>query len=149
MNKDIQKQLDEIGNKSFSKLTDKQLLQFEEFTKKGAQASLKSPKFLEVRSKGGKKLKELKKGIFGLSKEEKSKYASKAGKIGSNVQIQKGLGIHTNDSSLRKEWARLGGLAVIENLNKEKICPHCNLKTRGAGYNRWHGDNCKLKKGVR
>ena len=33
----------------------------------------------------------------------------------------------------------------ISKLNLYKICPYCNIKTRGAAYNRYHGDKCKKK----
>lgn len=141
MNKDIQKLIDDSKDKRYSKLTDKQLNQFEEFVKKGAKASLKSSKFLEVRSKGGKVI-----GKKNVESGHLSSIQSIGGKAGAKSQIKNGIGIHTTDESKRKEWARLGGLAVIDKLNEYKICPHCKIKTRGAAYNRWHGDKCKHKK---
>jgi hypothetical protein len=36
--------------------------------------------------------------------------------------------------------ARNGGIAVTSIL---KECPHCNKISKGVGYNRWHGNNCK------
>jgi hypothetical protein len=29
-------------------------------------------------------------------------------------------------------------------LNEYKTCPHCGMYSRGLGYNRYHGDKCKL-----
>ena len=139
MNKDIQKLIDDSKDKGYSKLSDKQLSQFEDFVKKGAKASVKSSKFLEVRSKGGKVI-----GKRNVESGHLKSIASLGGKAGAESQMKNGLGIHT-DKETRREWARLGGLASIERLNKEKICPHCKLKSKGAGYNRWHGDNCKHK----
>jgi hypothetical protein len=33
----------------------------------------------------------------------------------------------------------------MKKLNIYKTCPYCNTTTRGAAYNRWHGENCKKK----
>jgi hypothetical protein len=68
---------------------------------------------------------------------------SSGGKVGGKVQFKKGLGIHNPDKVL--EYKRLGGLAQVKNLNLDKTCPHCGVLSRGAGYNRWHGDKCKQK----
>jgi hypothetical protein len=140
MNKDIQKLIDDSKDKKYSKLSDKQLSQFDDFVKKGANASIKSSKFLEVRSKGGKI-----QGKRNVKSGHLKSIASLGGKAGAKTQIEKGLGIHT-DKETRKEWSRLGGLAVIDNLNRERQCPYCSIKTKGAAYNRWHGDNCRHKK---
>ena len=64
-----------------------------------------------------------------------------------------------------KEIARLGGLKqgpiqgkknaesgmfsalgkkMSEFNNRIRTCPHCGITTRGVGYERWHGDKCKL-----
>jgi len=29
--------------------------------------------------------------------------------------------------------------------NRIRTCPHCNITTRGVGYERWHGDKCRKK----
>lgn len=51
---------------------------------------------------------------FQLFDEEKRKaIAARAGQIGGTKQKELGLGIHT-DEETRREWARLGALAVIE-----------------------------------
>ena len=107
--------------------------------KDGAQASLKSEKFLEVRSKGGKVI-----GKRNVESGHLASICSAGGKAGAKSQIEKGLGIHT-DSETRREWARLGGLKTVTKLNIEKTCPYCGIITRGAAYNRWHGDKCKHK----
>lgn len=135
---DVLKVLEE-ANKVSSNLTDKQLAQFNEFVNKGAQASLKSDKFLEVRSKGGKVI-----GRLNVESGHLKNIASLGGKAGTKVQMEKGLGIHV-DSETRREWSRLGGLKTIGHLNRERTCPYCNIVTKGAAYNRWHGEKCKHK----
>ena len=32
--------------------------------------------------------------------------------------------------------------------NKTKTCPHCGVTQKVMTYGRWHGDNCKQKKGL-
>ncbi len=32
----------------------------------------------------------------------------------------------------------------MNKLNEYKTCPHCGIYSRGLGYNRYHGDKCKL-----
>lgn len=143
MRKDIQALLDETKEKKYSKLTDKQLSQFEEFVKKGGKTkSRKKTKHLKQLAKTHSPLQ----GKKNVESGHLKSIASDGGKRGSKIQMQKGLGIHTKDEKLRKEWSRLGGLAVIDKLNEYKVCPYCKIKTRGAAYNRWHGNNCKLKK---
>jgi hypothetical protein len=56
----------------------------------------------------------------------------KQGPIQGQKNIESGL-----ISNLGKKMSELN--------NKEQICPYCNIKSRGAGYHRWHGENCKSK----
>jgi hypothetical protein len=133
----IKQELKKVSESKFANKTDNQLAQFDEFVRKGAQASIKSDKFLEVRSKGGK--------VAGRRNVESGHLASiqsKAGKAGAKTQMEKGLGIHV-DKETRREWSRLGGLKTIGQLNRERTCPYCGIVTKGAAYNRWHGDKCK------
>lgn len=150
MRSKVQNDLNKL-NKVLGNLTDKQHEQYV------SEAHKKQNK--ERASKGGKSKSDKKlKHIAFLAKTHSPIQGNKnvesgllksiqsiGGKAGSKVQMEQGLGIHV-DSETRREWSRLGGLAVIDSLNKEKICPHCKIKSRGAGYNRWHGDNCKMKK---
>lgn len=151
---DILKVLEE-ANSSLSNLTDKQIQQYsseahkkqnKQRASKGGTKTLKGKGYTKIQKKGNQVAFELGVGIHNKDNKNYKKWKSAAGKIGADSQIKKGLGIHTKDDKKRKEWARLGGLAVIDKLNKYKTCPHCKINTRGAAYNRWHGDNCKHKK---
>ena len=42
------------------------------------------------------------------------------------------------------EKAREARRTNMNKLNEYKTCPHCNIYARGLGYNRYHGDKCKL-----
>lgn len=45
-----------------------------------------------------------------------------------------------NAKNPKKSWK------TLYELNQQyKTCPHCNMVTRAAGYNRWHGDKCKQR----
>lgn len=147
---DIDKILQE-ANDALGKLTDKQIQQYiseghkkqnsERASKGGSTKSVKKTKHLKKLAKTHSPIQGKKNVESGLLKS----ICSDGGKAGTKVQMEKGIGIHT-DKETRREWSRLGGLVVIDSLNKEKICPHCKIVSRGAGYNRWHGDNCKHKK---
>ena len=141
--KDIIKQeLKKVSESKFANKTDKQLSQFDEFVKKGAEASVKSPIKIKQRSDLAKVYGK----ILGKNNVESGhlkSIASSGGKIGGKVQFENGLGIHNPDKAL--EYRILGGLAQVKNLNLDKTCPHCGVLSRGAGYNRWHGDKCKHK----
>lgn len=105
-------------------------------------------------SMGGKKSQEAKKARgesngFQLFDEAKRKaVASKAGSIGGSKQKELGLGIHV-DEETRREWARLGALAVIEkngftdpNRQAERG-KKGGVKNKGA---RWYNDGVTLFK---
>lgn len=146
MNKDIQKLIDDSKNKSYSKLSDNRLNQFEEFTIKGGKAS-------------GKLHYKKKTGIFARSESKIKSDASKGGKIGGKV-----VGAMMRESGhlarICSMGGKIGGKKNVESghlakirigggkTSSEKIykCPHCNKELKGAIYFRWHGDNCKHKK---
>lgn len=105
-------------------------------------------------SMGGKKSQETKKARgesngFQLFDEAKRKaVALKAGSIGGSKQKELGLGIHV-DEETRREWARLGALAVIEkngftdpNRQAERG-KKGGVKNKGA---RWYNDGVTLFK---
>ena len=153
MRSKVQKKINE-SNKVLGKLTDKQLEQYvsdahkkqnKERASKGGIKTLRGNGYTKIQKKGNQVAFEMGVGIHDKTNPNYKKWKSNAGKKGALRQISDGIGIHV-DSETRREWSRLGGLAVIDSLNKEKICPHCKIKSRGAGYNRWHGDNCKHKK---
>jgi len=149
----IQKILEE-SNKVLPKLTDKQYEQYSseehknqnrQRASKGGTKSMPKGVYGEVQKKGHKVAKEKEVGIHNKDNPSYKKWKSEAGMKGAKRQMKDGIGIHT-DSETRKEWSRLGGLKVISSLNREKTCPYCNVISKGAGYNRWHGENCKYKK---
>lgn len=111
---------------------------------RGGNTSMPKGVYGNVQKKGNESAYEMGAGIHNKDNPNYKKWKSNAGKLGGNTNKQLGLGIHDPIKSL--EYKRLGGLAQVKNLNIDKICPHCNITTRGAGYNRWHGDNCKHKK---
>jgi hypothetical protein len=119
--------------------------QLKKTANKGGIQTLRGRGYTSIQKKGNKTAFEKGVGIHNKENPNYKKWKSEAGSKGAKRQMSDGIGIHT-DKETRREWSRAGGLAVIDQLNKEKICPHCKLKSRGAGYNRWHGDNCKLKK---
>ena len=40
--------------------------------------------------------------------------------------------------------SKLGKHMTIYN-NRLQTCPYCEKESKGIGYNRWHGENCKFK----
>lgn len=49
-----------------------------------------------------------------------------------------------------KKNAESGHISALGKKNSEfnnriRTCPHCNIVTRGVGYERWHGDKCRKK----
>ena len=50
---------------------------------------------------------------FWSTEEGRTRRASMGGKIGAKNQIKNHIGIHTDDTSQRSEWARLGGKAHV------------------------------------
>ena len=142
------------SNKVLGKLTDKQLEQYvseahkiqnKKRASKGGITTLRGKGYTKIQKKGTKVAHQMGVGIHDKTNPNYKKWKSEAGLKGAKRQMNDGIGIHT-DKETRREWSRAGGYAVIEQLNKEKVCPHCKLKSRGAGYNRWHGDNCRFKK---
>lgn len=83
-----------------------------------------------------------------FDKERRKAIAAKAGAISGTKQKELGLGIHT-DEETRREWARLGALAVIEqNGFKDKARQSergkkGGIKNKGA---RWYNDGSTLFK---
>ena len=153
MRSKVQKEINEI-NKVLGKLTDKQYEQYtseahktqnKKRASKGGIKTLRGNGYTKIQKKGNQVAFEMGVGIHDKTNPNYKQWKSNAGKKGANRQMNDGIGIHV-DKETRREWSRLGGLAVIDSLNKERICPHCKLKSRGAGYNRWHGNNCKMKK---
>lgn len=48
-------------------------------------------------------------------------------------------------SKINKENGHMSqlGKKMTEYNNRVQICPHCGIESRGVGYIRWHGNNCK------
>lgn len=118
--------------------------QFLEFTKIGGKASMPKGVYGKTQRLGNKTSYEKGFGIHNRNNPNFLKWRYDAGKKGGKIQFEKGIGIHNPDKM--KEYQRLGGLAQVKNLNIEKTCPYCGINTKGAAYNRWHGDRCKDKK---
>jgi hypothetical protein len=153
MRSKVQKEINEVSKK-LGNLTDKQLEQYvseahkkqnKERASKGGIKTLRGRGYTSIQKKGNKTAFEMGVGIHNKENPNYKKWKAEAGIKGAKRQMSDGIGIHT-DKETRREWSRLGGLKSAELLNKEKICPHCKIVSRGAGYNRWHGDNCKMKK---
>lgn len=155
MNKEQINKILEESNYSLGNKTDKQILQYlseghkmqnKQRASKGGTKAMPKGVYGSVQKKGNKIVVENKLGIHNKLNPNYKQWKSNSGKEGAKRQIKDGIGIHTTDLQTRREWARLGGLAQVKNLNIEKKCPHCGINSKGAGYNRWHGDNCKYKK---
>lgn len=74
--------------------------------------------------------------------------AAKAGAIGGAKQKELGLGIHA-DEETRREWARLGALAVIEKNGFTDAAKQAERGKKGGVKNkgaRWYNDGTKLFK---
>ena len=86
---------------------------------------------------------------FQLFDEEKRKaIASKAGSIGGKKQKELGMGIHT-DEETRREWARLGAMAVIEKNGFKDAARQSERGKKGGVKNkgaRWYNDGTTLFK---
>lgn len=105
-------------------------------------------------SMGGKKSQEAKKARgeangFQLFNEERRKaIASKAGSIGGTKQRQLGIGIHV-DEETRREWARLGALAVIEKNGFTDATRQSERGKRGGiknrGFKWYHDEKAEFK----
>jgi hypothetical protein len=153
MRSKAQKQINE-ASKVLGNLTDKQHEQYlseghkkqnKQRASKGGTKSMPKGVYGKVQKKGNKVAKEKGVGIHDKNNPNYKKWKSDAGKKGAERQMKDGIGIHT-DLETRREWSRLGGLKTIGHLNRERTCPYCGIKTKGAAYNRWHGENCKHKK---
>jgi hypothetical protein len=90
---------------------------------------------LEGMKKGGKiagKINGIKKRDNGTLK----KFQSEGGKVRGPIQ-----------GKINKEnghMSKLGKQMTIYN-NRIQICPYCGKESKGVGYSRWHGENCKFK----
>lgn len=86
---------------------------------------------------------------FQLFDEEKRKaVASKAGSIGGKKQKELGMGIHT-DEETRREWARLGAMAVMEKNGFKDAARQSERGKKGGVKNkgaRWYNDGTTLFK---
>jgi hypothetical protein len=86
----------------------------------------------EARSKGGKTSGTMQRDN-GLLK----KFQSEGGKARGKIQGEKNKPML---SKLGKEMSKYN--------NRIQTCPHCGIISKGVGYIRWHGDKCKMKKGL-
>jgi hypothetical protein len=149
------KEIDKIlqsSNESLGNKTDKQILQYvseghkkqnKERASKGGTKAMPKGVYGKVQKIGNDAAFKMKVGIHNKSNPNYKNWKSDAGSQGAKSQMKNGIGIHNPDKAL--EYKRLGGLSQVKNLNIEKTCPHCGVISKGAGYNRWHGDNCKHK----
>lgn len=146
-NKDLQKMLTEF-EKEFGHIKEWEIdrnNQLASVASEGGKKTLPKGIHTEIQKLGNKKAVATEKGIHSPKyKDKRSEWGSLAGKKGGKSCKEQGKGIHVDDET-RKEWARLGGIAAMELRNREQTCPHCNKTSRGGGYFRWHGDNCKQK----
>jgi hypothetical protein len=120
--------------------------QFQSIATLGGSKTLKGKGYTDIQKKGTDTIIHKRLGLFNPKYDEvRKEWGNKGGMRGGPSCVSKRKGIHIDDDVLRREWARLGGLKTISNLNRERECPYCGIKTRGAAYNRWHGENCKHK----
>lgn len=62
-----------------------------------------------------------------------------------NFQIAGGKSRGPIQGKINKENGHMSNLGkqMTEFNNRVQICPHCGIESRGVGYIRWHGNNCK------
>jgi len=143
--KKLQSELNSISEKKFSKLTDKQLAQYDSMEfKNGAKTGgrIGGPK-------AGKIAKENKLGFHSMKKEDRVKLSKEIGnRIGPRSK-QEGFGIFGLSKKETIKNAIAGGKASAKSKkhpNNVKVkCEHCGFKTSLPLYKRWHGNNCKHK----
>ena len=112
----------------------------------------------EGSKKGAAKIKELGIGIYSINKEQRIELGKEFGKKGiewnknnpqhlKNIQIIGGKIRGPIQGKINKEnghISQLGKQMTIYN-NRLQTCPYCGKESKGIGYSRWHGENCKLK----
>lgn len=81
---------------------------------------------LKMRTKIGKELYKLKKGVHSLSKEERIENASKAGKIGGKISYEKGVGVFSLTLEQKREiskktYSKGKGIASISSERRSEI----------------------------
>jgi hypothetical protein len=108
--------------------------------------------------KGAAKIKELGIGIYSMTKEQRIELGKNS--IDKLVQWNKNNPEHLKNQqsiggkirgpiqgNINKEnghISQLGKQMTIYN-NRLQTCPYCGKESKGVGYSRWHGENCKLK----
>ena len=120
----IQEELNKVSESKFAKKTDKQLLQYD---------SLEYKNGAKLGGKIGGKISGTIQRDNGLLKKFHSEGGKAVGKIQGKKNIESGL------------ISELGKKNCLFN-NREQVCPYCGIKTKGVGYQRWHGERCKHKK---
>jgi len=166
MNKDIQKLIDDSKDKRYSKLSDKQLEQYnsEEFKKgaiSGGKASGNFTKELgtgihnqknrnEWAKMGGKAV-----GYIQGKKNAESGLISNLGKINASKTHECPYCKKIGKSSSMFQWHfdkckwKNNPKPIVEpkiNINKQiHTCPYCSKTIQGRNYFKWHGDKCKHK----
>lgn len=80
----------------------------------------------------------------------KKEWSSKGGNVSGKKSFSKKIGIHTTDETLRKEWAALGGYAVVDELNdKNRENGHWKkLAESKIGVPRTEDTKAKIQKGT-
>jgi hypothetical protein len=124
---DIQKIIDDSKHKTYSKLSDKKLAQFDEFLTKG--------RGIGGNVMGNTHYKNLT-GIFSMSKEKTKQTKINGGKAAGKLAVERGT-------------VSKAGKASIESPNhvnnKRLTCPHCNKDGGYSAMKRHHMDRCKFK----
>jgi len=64
------------------------------------------------------------------------KFQSAGGKVRGPIQ--------GNINKQNGHMSQLGKQMTIYN-NRLQTCPYCGKESKGVGYSRWHGENCKFK----
>jgi hypothetical protein len=119
----LQKELNSISEKKFSKRTDKQLSQYEEFVKAGGYAVVDKLNKLNKKTGHWRKLGDAK---IGVSRDEETKKKIQAGTSHSwRVILQ-----FSKDGKLIKEWKNLASIRDELGFAHTNICACCQNKPK-------------------
>ena len=119
----LQAELNSISDKNFSKRTDKQLSQFEDFVKAGGYSVVDELNKQNKKSGHWRKLGDAK---IGVARDEKTKMKIKEGTSHSWRTILQ----YSKDGKLIKKWKNLASIKEELGFNHTNICACCQNKPK-------------------
>ena len=124
------KELPGVSHDELAKLTVSKMAR-----QQGAETS-RNKQTKETLSKGGKNAIKKRKSNKDKWNASVKNFLSAGGKVQGKIQGKKNVEFGHIKALGRKN---------AEFNNREQTCPHCGKTSRGVGYTRWHGDNCRKK----